>query len=214
MSDPVIFSIEQGEFGLALIDTAAVGYLDTWQAPGGKSVDVVALADYDTGSAAWTCQNTAGALTASPNSTTQDIPATFCSPARSVPQPGETSYSVDISFLQDPVVAAGLSAYLYENDTLEAYIYFGLDGGDPPRMIGRVRLAAGTIGGEARSTLTADVSLPLVRRPDIEFGDATTSRIVLGAGTGGAPLTVAEPASTPTSTPTPTPSPTPEPINA
>lgn len=207
MSDPVIFSIEQGELGLALVDTAAVGYLDSWQAPGGKAVDAVVLADYDTGSTGWTCQATAGALTASPNTTTQDIPATFCSPARSVPQPGETSYSVDISFLQDPNVAIGLSAYLYENDTMEAFVYFGLDDGNPPRLIGRVRLAAGTIGGEARATLTADVSLPLVRRPDIEFGDGTTSRVVLGSGTGGTITLAAESASTP---PPSTPS-TPEP---
>lgn len=182
MSDPVIFQIEQGEIGLALVDKAAVGYLDSWQAPTGKTVDLVTLADYDTGSAGWTCQTTAGALTASANTTTQDIPATFCAPARSTPQPGETSYSVDLSFLQDPNVAAGLSAYLYEHDTLEAYVYFGMDNSNPPRMIGRVRLAAGTVGGDARATLTADVSLPLTRRPDIEFGDATTSRIVLGSG--------------------------------
>lgn len=206
MSDPIIFTIEHGELGLKIVDTAELGYLDTWQAPGGAGVDEVTLADYDTGSGGFTCQMTAGALTAAANTTTQDIPATFCSPARSVPQPGETSYSLDLSFLQDPNVAIGLSAYLYENDTLEAYAYFGMDNGEPPRMIGRVRLSAGTIGGEARATLTADVSLPLVRRPDIEFGNATTSRIVLGAGTGGAPaLAAAETPSTPASTPEPAP---------
>lgn len=195
MSDAVIFMIEEGEFGLKIVDKAAVGYLDSWQAPTGKAVDAVTLADYETGSQGWTCQATSGSLTPSANTTTQDIPATFCAVAKSTPTPGETTFSLDLSFLQDPSVAAGLSAYLYEHDTEEAYAYFGMNDSEPPRMIGRVRLAAGVIGGEARTTLTADVSLPLVRRPDIEFGDATTSRIVLGAG--GTPAAAAAQASAP-----------------
>jgi hypothetical protein len=194
MSDPVVFMIEQGEVGLMVVDTAAVGYLDAWQAPAGKAVDAVALADYEAGSAGWTCQTTAGALTPSANTTTSDIPATFCKPAKTIPTPGETTFTLDLTFLQDPNVAAGLNAYLYEHDTLEAYAYFGLNDGEPPRMTGRVRLSAGLIGGDARTTLVATVSLPLTRRPDIEFGDATTSVIVLGSGGGGA-LLAAAPAS-------------------
>lgn len=184
MSDPVVFMIEEGELGLAVVDTAAVGYLETWQAPGGKAVDAVALADYDTGSTGWTCQMTSGALTPAANTTTSDIPATFCSPAKSIPTPGETTFSLDLTFLQDVNVSVGLSAFLFANDTKEAYAYFGMNDGEPPRMIGRVRLAAGLVGGDARTTLVATVSLPLVRRPDIEFGDATTSVVVPGSGTG------------------------------
>jgi len=188
MSDPVVFMIEQGEFGLMVVDPAAVGYLDSWQAPAGKAVDAVALADYDTGSGGWTCQMTSGALTPSANTTTSDIPATFCKPGKTIPTPGESTFSLDLTFLQDPNVAVGLNAYLYEHDTEEAFAYFGLNDGEPPRMIGRVRLSAGLIGGDARTTLVATISLPLVRRPDIEFGDATTSNIVLGSGSGGAVL--------------------------
>lgn len=180
MSDPVVFMIEAGELGLMVVDKAAVGYLDTWQAPGGKSVDAVALVDYDTSSGGWSCQSTSGALVPSANTTTQDIPPTLCVPGKTTPTPGETSFSLDVSFLQDPNVSTGLAAFLYEFDTEEAYFYFGMDDGNPPRAIGRVRLAAGMIGGAARSVLTADVSFPLVRRADIEFGDVTTSRIVLG----------------------------------
>ena len=186
MSDPVVFTIEEGELGLAIVDPAAVGYLDSWQAPAGKTVDLVTLADYDPAAGGWTCQMTSGALTPTPNTTTQDVPATYCKPAKSVPQPGETSFTLDIAFLQDPNVSVGLSAFLYANDTKEAYVYHGMNDGEPPRMIGRVRLAAGLIGGDARTTLIATVSLPLVRRPDIEFGDATTSVIVPGVDTGGA----------------------------
>ena len=184
MSDPVVFMIETGEFGLAIVDPAAVGYLDTWQAPTGKTVDLVTLADYDTGSGGWTCQMTSGALTPSANTTTSDIPATFCKAGSTVPTPAESTYTLDLTFLQDPNVSTGLNAYLYAHDTQEAYAYFGLNDGEPPRVIGRVRLAAGLIGGDARTTLVATISLPLVRRPDIEFGDATTSIIVTGAGGG------------------------------
>lgn len=195
MSDPIVFMVEEGEFGLKVVDTAAVGYLDTWQAPGGKAVDVVALSDYDTGSTGWTCQMTSGALTPAANTTTSDIPATFCKPATSVPTPGETTFALDLTFLQDPNVSIGLSAFLYANDTKEAYAYLGMDDGNPPRLIGRVRLAAGLIGGDARTALVATVSLPLVRRPDIEFGDATTSVVVPGSGTGA--LAAAAPAAAP-----------------
>lgn len=184
MSDPVVFMIEQGEVGLSVVDTAEVGYTDAWQAPGGKTVAAVALADYETASAAWSCQTTSGALTPAANTTTSDIPATFCTPAKSVPTPGETGFSLDLTFLQDVNVSTGLSAFLYANDTKEAYAYFGMNSGEPPRMIGRVRLSAGLVGGDARTTLVATVSLPLVRRPDIEFGDATTSVIVPGSDTG------------------------------
>ena len=180
--------IEEGEFGLSIVDSAAVGYLDSWQAPGGAAVADVTLAIYDTGSAGWTCQMTSGALTPSANTTTSDIPATFCKPGKTIPTPGETTFNLDLTFLQDPNVSVGLNAYLYEHDTEEAYAYFGLNDGEPPRMIGRVRLSAGAIGGDARTTLVATISLPLVRRPDIEFGDATTSKVVLGSDGGGALL--------------------------
>jgi hypothetical protein len=190
MSDPIIFQIEAGEFGLKVVDKAAVGYLDAWQAPAGKAIDVVTLADYDTGSAAWTCQVTSAALVPSPNESTIEIPATMCSPAKTIPQPGETSFSVDVTFLQDPNIVAGLNRFLFENDTKEAYVYLGLDDGNPPRMIGRCRLIAGAIGGLMRSQLTADVSLPMSRKPDVEFGDTTSSQIVHGDGTLGPPPTV------------------------
>lgn len=184
MADAVVFQIEEGEFGLALVDKSAAGYSDAWQAPEGKTVDVVTLADYDAQSQAFTCQVTSSALTATPNVTTLDIPATLCQPAKSTPQAAETSYSLDLSFLQDPNVALGLSRRLFEWDTKEAFVYLSLAGGDPPRLIGRARLVAGTVGGGARVILTADTSFPLIRKPDIEFGDATTSEIVTGsAGT-------------------------------
>lgn len=179
MADATIFQIESGTIALKVVDASAVGYLSTWLAPGGKPVDTVAASDYDTSSPLWTCQTTAGALTATQDTTTTDVPATFCNPAKSIPQPAQTSFSLDLSFLQDPNVKLGFNRYLFENDTKEAYVFFGMLGWAPPKMIGRVRLVAGTIGGAARSTLTADVSLPMSLRPQIMFGTSTdTGNIV------------------------------------
>ena len=181
MADATVFEIKLGTIAFKVVDTAAVGYLDTWQAPAGKTVTTAAMADYETGSTTWTCQQTAGALTASQSTTSTDVPATFCGPGRSIPQPAETSYTLDLSFLQDPNISTGFNAYLFANDTKEAYVLFGLadnTGTLPPKMIGRVRLIAGTIGGAARTTLTADVSLPLTRKPSIMFGTGATTVVV------------------------------------
>lgn len=186
MADATVFQIENGTVAFKVVDTTAVGYNAAWLAPGGKSVSAVTAADYDTSSPTWTCQTTSGALTASQDTTTVDIPATFCNPARSLPQPAQTTFSLDLSFLQDPNVKLGLSRFLFENDTKEAYVFFGMNGWDPPKMIGRVRLVAGTIGGAARSTLTADLSLPLSGRPQIAFGTAADSAVVPAAGATGA----------------------------
>jgi hypothetical protein len=179
MADAVVFQIEAGQFALEIVDKSEVGYSESWLAPGGKTVDTVTLADYDASSATFMCQVTAGALTATADTTTVDVPATFCSPAKSIPQPAETSYALELSMLQDPQVVAGISAYLFEHDVEEAYFLLGLNDDLPPRAIGRVRLQASTFGGEARTVLTADVTLPCSVKPSILFG--TTVTATLGA---------------------------------
>lgn len=184
MSAPVIFQIEDGVLALAVVDKGAVGYLDSWQAPGGKSATTAALVDYDTEGEDWRCQVTSAALTASASTTTTTVPATFCQPSEDRPNPGVTSYSLDASFLQDPTVRAGLSAFLFQHDTEEAFFLLGLDGdGTPPAAVGRVRLVAGNFGGTARDNLTADVSLGVVRKPDIVFGTSGSTRLIKGNGT-------------------------------
>jgi hypothetical protein len=208
VSDASIFQIEEGQLALSLVDKTAPGYLDSWQAPGGKDVETVVLADYADANAAWSCQVTAGTLTPEPSTTTSDVPATFCSPARSTPTPGETGYTLDATFLQDPHIRLGLSRYLFEFDTKEAYFLLGLDGTNPPRAIGRVRVQAGAIGGEARKTLTTDIKLPLSRRPQIAFGDlndseavpATAAAAPATGATAGTPGTWTPPGSTPPAT--------------
>jgi hypothetical protein len=90
---------------------------------------------------------------------------------------------VETEFLQDPQVADGLSAYLHENDTKEAYYVLGLaTEGEPPASIGRVRLIAGNFGGVARANLVSTITLPCTQKPDNWYGNATAGKIVPGDG--------------------------------
>ena len=184
MTAAATFKIDSGVFSLKLVDKAAVGYLDSWQAPAGKSVDVVTVADYQgTGGISFECQTTKSALTPSPNTTTDTVPPTMCNPEITTTIVGVTSYTLDATILQDPHISAGISAYLFEQDTKEAFFYLGLEGGGvPPAAIGRCTISAGAIGGDARTTLTADVSLAVTQKPDLWVGDATTKRVILGLG--------------------------------
>lgn len=177
-----VFKIESGVFALSLVGTSDSA---AWNAPAGKDVDVVVMADYTTPGPGgdFTCQVTSGALTASPNTTDETTAATFCQPEVTTTTVGVTSYTMDISFLQDPQIVAGLSKFLFQYDTQLAYFFLGLNGNNPPKVAGKVRLIAGTIGGDARVTLTADLSLPVEQKPDIQFGDATSSDVIEGSGT-------------------------------
>jgi hypothetical protein len=179
-----VFKIENGVLALSLVDPLAVGYLESWQTPGGAQIDTVTLADYTGGTDGedLSCQTTSASLVASPNTTTDTTPATFCGPEETTTSVGVTSYSLDGTVLQDPHFDA-VTAYLFEHDTKEAYFYLGLNGdAAPPAAVGRVRIVAGAFGGDARVTLTATLSLPVSRKPDIWVGDSTTNRVILGDG--------------------------------
>jgi len=183
MSDPVIFKVFDGQLGLKLVDRAAVGYLDSWRAPGGKTVDTVTLADYDTGSSTFMCQVTSAQITSSPDTTTEDVEATMCAPGKTIPTPGESTYAIDIGALADMNVAAGLQRFAFENDAEECYLYVGFNGTEPPRAIGRVMMASLPIGGDMRAKMLGTVTWPFTGKPQIEFGDATTSAVVPPNGT-------------------------------
>lgn len=177
-----VFKIEAGVLALALVADADP---KEWQAPLGKTADMVTVADYTTPGPGgdFSCATTSGALNASPNTTDLTTPPTFCEPESTVTSVGTTSYELAVSFLQDPDLINGFNRFLFEHDTKLAYFLLGLDGVNPPKVIGRVRLIAGTIGGDARVDLTADLTLPVEQKPDIMFGDATTSEVVEGGGT-------------------------------
>jgi hypothetical protein len=181
-----VFQIEQGVFGLTMTD------------PGYDSADSADITDYND----FSCQITSGALNATPNVGTTDIPASWCEPASSTPLVGVTTYNLDVTFLQDPHIVAGISRFLFENDTRLAWFMIGLDNGNPPRCIGQCRVVAGSFGGEARVALTATISLPVEGKPSIEFGDATSSVVVGGkvVVSVGATVTDAEVSAAPTPT--------------
>jgi hypothetical protein len=156
-----VLKIESAHIGFSLTDP-------------GDTVDLATIADYTE----FSCQVTTAELTASPNISTETIPATGCEAAETVPIVGTTSYTLNLGYLQDANVAAGLSRFLYENDADLAYFFMGLDDDNPPKAIGQVRLTSGAIGGTMRTTLLASVSLPCETKPSIEFGDTTTSAVV------------------------------------
>jgi hypothetical protein len=182
--EPTILQITDGTVALTVVDKAAVNYSDAWQAPGGKTAATATLADYVDATAAWTCQVTSGKLTPSKQSNRADRAATFCSPASSSVSPSQTTYTLDVSFFQDADVRGGLSSYLFENDTAEAFFLLGLGDGDAaPRAVGRVILVAGGFGGDPQANLTDSISLDLVRKPDVLFGRTGSTRLVTGTGT-------------------------------
>jgi hypothetical protein len=182
MTEPAIFTIEDtGILGLTVVDRAAVGYSDTWQAPGGDTAVTATLADYVDGDG-FSCQITSGKLTPAKQSTRRDRAATFCAPASSSVSVGQSTYGLDVAFFQDAHVRDGITAYLFAHDTEEAYFLLGGDAADPPRATGRIRLVAGGFGGEPRTDLTDSLSFDLVRKPDIAFGTAAAWTMVTGAG--------------------------------
>ena len=90
-----VFQIETGKFGLSMVNTADTGYLSEWQAPDGNNVTDAVIADYVSGSLGdFSCQISSGALSASPNTTTDSTPATFCSPEETTTSVGVTSYTL------------------------------------------------------------------------------------------------------------------------
>jgi hypothetical protein len=182
MTAPVVFQVTNGIVALTPVDREAVGYTDAWNNPTGKTAATAVLADYGDGDN-FGCQITSGKLTASAQSTTTDVPATFCAPGSQRSQQQLTSYSLDLEFLQDPTVRDGWLAFLAANDAVEAYFLLALDAGtNPPRAIGRVNLHDTGFGGAPRANLTDTVSFPCTRKPDRLFGITGNTRLITGAG--------------------------------
>lgn len=183
MAEAMRFEITDGVLAFAVVDTAAIGYLDSWQAPGGKTVETAVLADYTDANAQWACQITEASIDASANVDTQDVVATWCAAAKSVPQPAETSFAINGEYFSDEHLEDGLFAFLYANDTKEAFFLMGLNGpSSPPKAIGRCRIVAAKFGGAGRdATRTASLDgLPLSRRYDVWVGSAAPGVVIEG----------------------------------
>lgn len=183
MTAPVVFQVEQGIVALTPVDREAVGYLDAWQAPAGKTAATAVLADYTETVANFGCQVTSGRLAASKQSSTTEIPATFCAPGSQRSAAQLTSYTLDLEFLQDITVRDGLSAFLAAHDAEEAYFLLAGDTPTaPPRAVGRVNLHDGGFLGAPRANLTDTVSFDCTRKPDRLYGLTGSTRLVTGAG--------------------------------
>lgn len=205
MADAMSFKIENGVLAFSVVDTAEPLYQDDWQAPAGATVDTAVLADYDTGSAQWSCGIQTATIDASANNNDETVDATWCSPSKTIPNPGETTFAINGTFVADPHVMTGLWAFLYANDTKEAYFMMGLNTDLlPPKAIGRVRIIAASFGGAARTTLTASLNaLPLSRRYDAWVGSSVPGLIIEGYPSGALLGAPASPPSTSTSSSSP-----------
>jgi hypothetical protein len=177
------FKIEKGFFALAVVDTAAAGYLDSWQSPGGLAIDVVTLAAYTDADAQWSCQLQTGTVDPSANNNDQVTDATWCSAAVTTPNPGETSWAINGTYVSDVIDAAGLWAFLYLHDTDECYWYMGLGGeSSAPAAMGKCRVIGSTFGGAGYTVLTSTLGpLPVSRRFDAWNGaPGTAGKVIEG----------------------------------
>jgi hypothetical protein len=174
------FQIENGVVAWSLVGD---GDDPTWQAPGGKQANEVTAADYsgETG-LVFSCQVQSCQLTASPNTSDETTDPTFCEPEVTTTQVGVTSYSLELTALQDPHIADGISYFSFKNDTKLAYFALGLKTWGAPKAIGKCRIVAGTFGGGARTDLTTDIACPVETKPDIQFGTDAGWTIVHGDG--------------------------------
>lgn len=181
MADAVRFKIENGVLAFTPVDTAAVGYQPTWQTPGGVQIDVVTLAAYTEADAQWSCQVQTATIDATANNNDETVDATWCAPAKTVPNPGETSWAVNGTYLQDVIDEDGLWKFLYLHDTEECYFMMGLAAAESaPMAVGRCRVIGSTFGGAARTALTSTLGpLPVSQRFDAWIGAPGTAGTVI-----------------------------------
>lgn len=194
------FQIKDGVLAFTIVDTAAVGYTDAWQSPGGKAVDTVVLADYTDAPAAWACQVTTASIDPTANNNDIQNDATWCEAASTTPNPGETSFTINGTYFSDVGVSDdSLFMFLYANDVADAYFYMGLAGdGNPPAAIGRCVLQASEFAGVGGDPLTATLTAPVLRRYDVwtGTGNGNVWELSTGAIRPGAPVVLAATAST------------------
>ena len=152
------FVISKGDLGLSLTNP-------------GKAAALAELSDYTD----FSCVVTSAKITATTNSNTTNVPATFCATASEETIPASSTYTLEGTVLQDPDAVAGLQAFIWANSSSETgdpiYFYLGLTDGGKPKCVGQVLVSELDFGGPAGEVLTADFSWPCTGgRPDIEFG--------------------------------------------
>jgi hypothetical protein len=115
----------------------------------------------------FSCQVTRAEITSTSNTTTTSIPATFCSPASERSVPVASTFQLNLEFLQDWTDAAGLSAYLFQNDATEVGFEMYLEGATDPSATGVVIAQAGGFGGVPGQPLVSSVVLNIQGYPTI-----------------------------------------------
>jgi len=112
------------------------------------------------------CQVTSAVVTASPNFNT--IPSTGCAPASQ--SPGQTSWGLDLAWLQDWTVATGLSWFAFDNDGKQVWFELTPDSADAAnKLTGNAYAVAGSYGGTFGdgSAATATATWPLLDKPTV-----------------------------------------------
>lgn len=82
----------------------------------------------------------------------------------SSPVGGAATWSLDLSYAQDPVTAGALASYLRTHDGEKITFEFRPKGGGAGHS-GSVLIRAGKSGGTAKQIATADVSMPVFGAP-------------------------------------------------
>jgi hypothetical protein len=114
------------------------------------------------------CQITRAEITSTGNASTTDRAATYCAPASETQVPKASSFALALEGFQDWTDAAGVSAWLFQNDaTTRAFALF-LDKQTNPSATGLVVVQAGNFAGLPQEPLTFTVELPIQGYPDIK----------------------------------------------
>ena len=188
MSEPALIRIPIGEMASARPGARRPGrgrLLRRLAGAGRRALPTVALDDYDALSITWQCQVTSASLNSTPNITTNERAGTFCRvPGQSVVV-GDDTLELALGYFQDVHVTRRPLRLPLRELVEGVLLLLRVRRGQPAAGDRPVRLVAGAIGGDTHVDLTATAPLPVLRRPDIEFGVTGTTRIVLGAGDDG-----------------------------
>lgn len=135
----------------------------------GQPIVAASLTDYS-------CQVTRAEITATSNTTTTTVPATFCQPASEASVPVASTFQLNLDALQDWTVINGLSAFLFQNDATEVAFALYLQGATEPSATGVVIAQAGGFGGTPGEPLVSSVTLNIQGYPDIKDSAGTSLR--------------------------------------
>jgi len=87
----------------------------------------------------FSCQITSATLTPTAGTDTVDLPGTFCDAAQSLPLPSLSTWTLDVSLVQDANDPDGISAYLLAHDSKEAWVYVSTGASDGfPKWVAHV----------------------------------------------------------------------------